>query len=135
MVVILRNEVLGECGDKVIYKTSDSETDRYVLYRVTPEGVTSLDENYIHKFPFKGKKTPAITRDEEYVWISSNLEENPMAIDEVYDWLRRVPNTTSLTKLRVVFSQECIIEVNNGVVTLCGFPKISQKCSNIGCSE
>jgi hypothetical protein len=84
MIVVLRNEVLGECGDKVIYKTYDIETDRYVLYRVTPERVTSLDENYIHTFLFQGKKTPAITRGEEYVWISSDLEESPMAIEDIW---------------------------------------------------
>jgi hypothetical protein len=82
MVVILRNEVLGKCDNKIIYKTYDSKTDRYGLYKETPEGVTSLLENYIHIFPYQGNKAAAITGYEEYVWISSDLEENPMADED-----------------------------------------------------
>ncbi|MEJ8803419.1 hypothetical protein [Pontibacter sp. H249] len=78
MVVILRNEVLGACGKKVIYKTYDTEKDHYGLYKETPDGTTSLSENYIHIFPFKDNKAAAITEDEDYVWISPNLEEIPM---------------------------------------------------------
>jgi hypothetical protein len=85
MVVILRKEVLGECGDKVIYKTYDNETDKYGLHKETPEGVTSLSENYIHIFPYQDNKAAAITVDEEYVWINSDLEESAMAIED--KWL------------------------------------------------
>jgi hypothetical protein len=82
MVAILRNEVVGACEEKVIYKTYDSEKNQYGLCKETPDGTTSLSEKYIHIFPFTDNKAPAITEAEEYVWISSDLEEIPMSIED-----------------------------------------------------
>lgn len=83
--MVLRNEVLGENGNKVIYKTYNSETDRYGMYKECPDVVLYLFESYIHIFPFlSSSKAAAITENEEFVWISSNLEELPMEVEDRY---------------------------------------------------
>ncbi len=80
MTQVLNNEVLykSEDGKTIIYKTYSQEMRRYGMLKDGKKGSRFADTTYRHIFPFQDDRAAAITSDNQYVWVDTDLQESEM---------------------------------------------------------